>query len=112
MWSCTQCPKTYAYLHKLQHHQTWSCPGKKGTSGVCDLPRRPLSSNIFSLDQEVKEGSDFKDGSDVKEESDVKEGSDEKESKEENECAREDEVSLKVGLFTAFKVVVSLFSCR
>ena len=99
MWSCTECHKTYAYLHKLQHHQTWSCPGRKRTSDVCDLARRPLSSNIFSLDKESEE---------VNEGGAVKEG--EKPTEEENEGANEDkEVALKVGSQQLIKCCLASF---
>ena len=99
MWSCTECHKTYAYLHKLQYHQTWSCPGRKSTSDVCDLARRPLSSNIFSLDKESEK---------VNEGGTVKEG--EKPRKEENEGANEDkEVALKVGSQQHIKCCLASF---
>ena len=64
MWKCSDCHKTYAHLHKLQHHQSWLCQGRKGTSDVCHDARRPLSSNIFLLDQGglVGDDSELKEG--------------------------------------------------
>ena len=28
-FQCSDCEKTYSFLHKLQHHQTWSCKKKE-----------------------------------------------------------------------------------
>ena len=37
-FQCSDCEKTYSFLHKLQHHQTWSCKKKVPArlSGVQD----------------------------------------------------------------------------
>ena len=63
MWSCRDCNKTYAHLHKLQHHQTWSCPVRD---------RRPPSS-IFLSNQPAEEKRDDETGKEKEDEKD-KEG--------------------------------------
>ena len=46
----SDCDKNYSFLHKLQHHQTWSCKKKKEVEKIkIDFARRPLSSNVFSV---------------------------------------------------------------
>ena len=72
MWSCRDCNKTYAHLHKLQHHQTWSCPVRGGTSGVCEEARRPLSSILLS-NQPAEKKKDDETGKEKEDEKD-KEG--------------------------------------
>ena len=63
MWSCRDCNKTYAHLHKLQHHQTWSCPVRH---------RRPPSSILLS-NQPAEEKRDDETGKEKEDEKD-KEG--------------------------------------
>ena len=54
-FQCSDCDKNYSFLHKLQHHQTWSCKKKKEVEKIeIDFGRRPLSSNVFSV--KTKEG--------------------------------------------------------
>ena len=48
---CSDCEKDYAFLHKLLHHKTRNCK-KKEEVGVA---KRPLSSNVFSLESEEGE---------------------------------------------------------
>ena len=72
-----------------------TCPGRKSTSDVCDLARRPLSSNIFSLHKESEK---------------VNEGGTVKEGEEENEGANGDkEVVLKVGSQQLIKCCLASF---
>ena len=47
-FQCSDCEKTYSFLHKLQHHQTWSCKKKEVEKIEVDFARRALSSNVFS----------------------------------------------------------------
>ena len=49
-FQCSDCEKHYSFLHKLQHHQTWSCKKKKEVEKIkIDFARRPLSFNVFSV---------------------------------------------------------------
>ena len=48
---CSDCEKDYAFLHKLLHQKTRNCK-KKEEVGVA---KRPLSSNVFSLESEEGE---------------------------------------------------------
>ena len=47
-FNCSSCSKSYSFLHKLQHHQLWSCKTKEHQEQI-DTARRPLSSNVFSF---------------------------------------------------------------
>ena len=53
-FQCSDCGKNYSFLHKLQHHQTWSCKKKEAEKIEINVARRPLSSNVFSV--KTKEG--------------------------------------------------------
>lgn len=47
-FQCSECSKSYSFLHKLQHHQLWGCPKKKAEEQL-DFARRSSSSNVFSF---------------------------------------------------------------
>ena len=47
-FNCSSCSKSYSFLHKLRHHQLWSCKTKEHQEQI-DTARRPLSSNVFSF---------------------------------------------------------------
>ena len=47
-FQCSECSKSYSFLHKLQHHQLWGCKKKKQEEQL-DFARRPSSSNVFSF---------------------------------------------------------------
>ena len=54
-FKCSDCENDYAFLHKLLHHKTWNCKKKEEVENIkMDVARRPLSSNVFSL--EIEEG--------------------------------------------------------
>ena len=49
-FDCCDCGKKYSFLHKLQHHQTWSCKKEKeGETCMLSSPRRIGSQNCFFL---------------------------------------------------------------
>ena len=49
MFSCEQCEKQYAYLHKLRHHELWLCKGRPSETVILSSPRRTGSRNYFEL---------------------------------------------------------------
>ena len=49
-FQCSDCNKNYSFLHKLQHHQTWSCKKKTEVEKMeINFARRLLSSNVFCV---------------------------------------------------------------
>ena len=74
MFSCERCEKQYAYLHKLKHHQLWSCKGQPSKTCMCSSPRRAGSRNCFTLPPTPEKG-----------EADVEVGNGQKEGEEKTE---------------------------
>ena len=74
MFSCESCEKQYAYLHKLKHHQEWSCKGQPSKTCMFSCPRRAGSRNCFTLPPTPEKG-----------EGDVEVGNGQKEGEEKTE---------------------------
>ena len=50
MFECELCgEKHYAYVHKLKHHQLWSCEGRQSETCMLSSPRRSESQNCLAL---------------------------------------------------------------
>jgi len=53
-FKCGDCEKDYAFL--LVRHKTWNCKKKEEVENIkMDFARRPVSSNVFSLESEEGE---------------------------------------------------------